>query len=290
MTTAIQQIPFLYSYTGGKPPETLEVFWLHPDGVAEYVTGNSWPQQPPFDEVGHYRAVLAAEDCDALNRLAVAAQCEATETLRRPPDSGLEFFRANCGKKNIEAEWVSSSVPARYQALARHIRQCIFRTRQTPWSTLRVAIGHWQGGETIGLTMQNRGRDPFVFYGLEPADETLRLRVRVRTVSVDGGRQPAPPNPLLLAHLKPVALSNSTDWEPDADGKILLGSGKTLRIEIHPDALRSFAAGILECLVQISFWRGTPEGGSLLETGWAMPAPIRFDPASEAQSPAFTKS
>src|SRR5262249_54055278 len=103
MTMAVQQIPFLYSCTGGMTPETLEVFWLREDGIAEYIPGISWPPQPPFDEIGHYRNALSAIDRETLLRLVRKAQRELPlGSAARSLDSGLEFFRACVDEQIME--------------------------------------------------------------------------------------------------------------------------------------------------------------------------------------------
>jgi hypothetical protein len=277
MTMSPQQIPFLYSYTGGMTPETLEVFWLRTDGVAEYVTGNSWPQQPPFDEIGHYRAVVSVEDRERLFRLVHEAERELPpDSTARSLDSGTEFFRACLDEKITEAAWSPPRSPAQYQSLSRQVRQLIARTRNAPLSTLRASFASGKGADQIGLVLQNRGREPFIFYDAQHADETLRIQAHVRAVEVEAGRQSMPPNPLFLAHLKPLSLSNAPDWRPDADGKISLKPGTTSQVEIDRRELGPFASSILEGLVRVSFWRVTPEGESLLEQGWAMPAPCKI--------------
>ncbi len=277
MTMAVQQIPFLYSCTGGMTPETLEVFWLRMDGVAEYVTGNSWPQQPPFDEIGHYRSALSTEDRQTLFRLVQETQRESPpDATARSLDAGMEFFRACLDEKIIEAAWSPSRSPAQYQVLSRQTRRLIARTRNTPLRTLRVSFVSLKGGDQVGLMLQNRGREPFVFYDAQQADETLRIQVRVRAMNLEADRQSSPTNPLLLAHLKPISLLNASDWRPDANGEISLNPGTTSCIEIDCQALSQLSTSILEGLVRISFWRATPEGESLREQGWAMPVPIKF--------------
>jgi hypothetical protein len=284
MTMSPQQIPFLYSYSGGMMPETLEVFWLRTDGVAEYVTGNSWPQQPPFDEIGHYRAVVSAEDRETLFRFVREAERELPpDGTARSLDSGTEFFRACLDEKITEAAWSPSRSPAQYQLLSRQVRQLIARTRDAPLSTLQASFVSGNGGDQIGLALQNRGREPFIFYDAQQADETLRIQAHVRTVKVEAGRQSTPPNPMFLAHLKPLSLSNALDWRPDTDGKISLKPGTTSQLEIDRRELGPFASSILEGLVQVSFWRRTPEGEKLLEQGWAMPAPFKVGFATEAK-------
>jgi hypothetical protein len=274
---AVQQIPFLYSCTGGMTPETLEVFWLRADNVAEYVTGNSWPQQPPFDEIGHYRSALSTEDRQTLFRLVQETQRESPpDATARSLDAGMEFFRACLDEKIIEAAWSPSRSPAQYQLLSRQTRRLIARTRSTPLRTLRVSFVSLKGGDQVGLMLQNRGREPFVFYDAQQADETLRIQVRVRAMNLEADRQSSPANPLLLAHLKPISLLNASDWRPDANGEISLNPGTTSCIEIDCQALSQLSTSILEGLVRISFWRATPEGESLREQGWAMPVPIKF--------------
>jgi hypothetical protein len=277
MIMAVQDIPFLYSYTGGMTPETLEVFWLRADGVAEYVTGNSWPQQPPFDEIGHYRDVLPTEDRETLFGLVQEAQRESPpDSTARSLDAGTEFFRACLDQKTIEATWSPSRSPARYQMLSRQTRRLIARTRSAPLSTLRVGFVSRKDGDQVGVTLQNRGREPFVFYDAQEADETLRIEVRVRAVNLEAHGLSSPPNPLLLAHLTPLSVLNASDWRPNASGEIWLNPGTTSCIEIDCQALSLLSTRILEGLVRISFWRATPEGESLREQGWAMPVPIKF--------------
>jgi hypothetical protein len=284
MTMSPQQIPFLYSYTGGMMPETLEVFWIRADGVAEYVTGNSWPQQPPFDEIGHYRAVVSAEDRETLFRFVHEAERELPpDVTDRSLDSGTEFFRSCLDEKIMEAAWSPSRSPAQYQLLSRQVRQLIARTRNAPLSTLQASFVFGKGADQIGLALQNRGREPFIFYDAQQADEKLRIQAHVRPVKVEPGLQSTPPNPLFLAHLKPLSLSNAPNWRPDAGGKISLKPGTTSQIEIDRPELGPFASSILEGLVRVSFWRGTPEGESLLEQGWAMPAPCRVGFAMGAE-------
>lgn len=277
MTMALQQIPFLYSYTGGMTPETLEVFWVHADGVAEYVTGNSWPQQPPFDEIGHYRDVLSLEDRETLFGLVQEAQRESPpDSTARSLDAGTEFFRACLDHRTIEATWSPSRSPAEYQLLSRQTRRLIARTRNAPLCTLRVGFVSLKEADQVGLTLQNRGREPFVFYDAQHADEALRIQVRVRAANFEAHGESSPPNPLVLAHLKPLSVLNPSDWHPDANGEISLNPGTTSRTEIDCRALRLPPTSILQGLVRISFWRATPEGESLLEQGWAMPLPIKF--------------
>ena len=287
MTMAVQQIPFLYSYTGGMTPETLEVFWLRGDGVADYVTGNSWPQQPPFDEIGHYRSALSTEDRQTLFRLVQETQRESPpDTTARSLDAGMEFFRACLDEKIIEAAWSPSRSPAQYQLLSRQTRRLIARTRNTPLRTLRVSFVSLKGGDQVGLMLQNRGCEPFVFYDAQQANENLRIQVRVRGVNLGADRQSSPPNPLLLAHLKPISLLNASDWRPDTNGEISLNPGTTSCVEIDSQTLGPPSTSILEGLVRISFWRETPEGEKLLEQGWALPVPFKFGFGMEAEKTA----
>ena len=277
MTMAVQQIPFLYSYTGGMTPETLEVFWLRADNVAEYVTGNSWPQQPPFDEIGHYRSALSTEDREMLFRLVRETQRESPpDSTARSLDAGLESFRASIDERIVEATWSPSRSPTPYQLLSRQTRRLIAQTRDMPLRTLRVSFVSLTGRDQVSLTLENRGREPFVFYDAQRADETLRFQVRVRAVNLEADRHSSPPNPLLLAHLKPLSLLNASDWRPDMNGEISLNPGTTSCVEIDSQTLGRLTTSILEGLVRISFWRETPQGERLREQGWALPVPLKF--------------
>jgi hypothetical protein len=291
MTMAIQQIPFLYSYTGGMTPETLEVFWLREDCIAEYVTANSWPQQPPFDEIGHYRNALPAQDRETLWRFVQRVQEESRPgSLARSLDAGTEFFRAYLDEQIVEATWSPSRSLAQYQSLSRQVRLLIARTRSAPLSTLRTSFVPPKSGDQISLTFQNRGREPFVFYDAQQADEALRIQVRVRTLESEAAGQPSPANPLFLAHLKPLAFSNAPNWRPDEDGKISLNPGTTSRLEIDRQALGSSLLSTLEGLVRVTFFRGAPEGGSVLEQGWTLPVPFKSGAAMEESDPTRRRS
>ena len=282
--TAIQQIPFLYSYTGGMTPETLEVFWLHENRVADYVTGNCWPQQPPFDEIGQYRNTLSTEERETLFRSIEQAQRDLPPgSAARSLDSGTEFFRACLDERIVESTWSPSRTPAQYHLLTRHVRLLIARTRNAPLSTLQASFVSLKGADQIGLALRNRGREPFVFYDAEQADESLRIQVRLRVLTLEADEHFSPPNPLFLAHLKPLSLSNAPDWQPDAEGKISLNPGTTSRIEIDRCALAWSSPSLLEGLIRVSFWRGTPEEESVLEQGWAMPAPVKPEFATGAE-------
>jgi hypothetical protein len=290
MMTAIQHFPFLYSYSGGMTPESLEVFWVRADGLAEYVAGNPWPRQPPFDEIGHYRSVLTAEERDQLNQLALEIQGDpplATASARSL-DAGVEFFRAQVDERIIEAEWSPTRAPAGHQALARHVRRLIAKTHNTPLSALQAGMVWLNDSNRIRLTLQNRGSEPFIFYDAQHAGQDVRFQVRVRQVTVDESSHP--PNPLILAHLKPVPSINAPGWPPDPDGKTSLQPGTSLCLEFHPGTPLPIAGETLECLVRINFWRATPEGEDLLEQGWVLPAPLHFSPGNppDPASPART--
>lgn len=275
-------LPILYSYTGGMPPETLEVLWIGADGVAEYVTGNPWPLQAPFDEVGYYRHPLSAQEQGALwkNINEIGKADSGSIDTTRSTDAGLEYFRADGDERIIERAWNPNHVPADYELLAKRIRQCITNTRKSPVSTLSIRwLEEDPATEVFQLELHNRGSEPFLFYASQSNAE-LPLEVRIKFVSANEMHAQTNPNPLSLIHLEPAKVEIPSDWQMTLEGQVALPGGGTLQLEIKRSDAKipatSPSAGALECLFYVNFLRPTPEGETMLEQGWLMPARLHL--------------
>jgi len=281
MMAATESLPFVYSFSGGMPPETLEVFWVGPEGIGEYVTSNSWPYQPPFDEVGHYRVQLTKSEREELARLSDAAGRARAETpeVLESADAGVESFRTVKMGSVVEARWSPTRTPSGYLPLAGSVRRLITRTRHFPVSTL---WGRWDEASTpteqLVLKFTNRGTEPFRLYDFERADEDSRIQVRARYAPARPGGEASSPNPLALLRPEPLKVRNPQDWNPSADGDIILEPGRTLQLEIPRTAPASpqvaSQAATLQGLIRLNFWRPGAEGENLLEQGWLIPEPL----------------
>jgi hypothetical protein len=283
MMASMETLPLVYSLSGGMPPETLEVFWMHPDGLAEYVTGNPWPAQPPFNTIGHFRTTLTRQEQDGLSQLLREQASAQMGIPSLSADAGAEAFRAFVDGRVIEATWNPNSSPPVRLPLQGRVRQLIARTRDHPVSTLSAEWVADRSGQRPRLAFRNRGTEDFRLYDCEWAEEETRIQVRVRQAAAEKPEAPPSPNPIALLRLDPVRLANPTQWRPAPDGEIAVPPGETVHLEMSQGALSQAAdAGgpaVLESLVRVSFWRPTPEGEPMLEQGWLMPPPLSLSSA-----------
>jgi hypothetical protein len=281
MMAAVETLPLVYSLSGGMPPETLEVFWMHLNGLAEYVTGNSWPVQAPFDSIGHFRTTVTRQDQDLISQVLSEASARQMGVPARSADAGTEAFTALVGQRVIAANWNPNRPPPVCVPLIRQVRQLIAKTREHPVSTLSLA---WLASDPAGgkpvLAFSNQGAENFRLYDCERAEEEARIQVRVRQVAAETPEQSTPSDPIALLRLDPVGLVNPGEWQPAADGEIVVPPGQPVHLEVpqpvSPQPPDTHRRAVLECLVRVSFWRPTPEGPPMLEQGWLMPPPFAF--------------
>ncbi len=175
---------------GGRPPSSHEVL-LVDSGDAWYLTGMPWPQQPPFDEIGAYRADLGAGRAGRLEELARAAAAEGQVPLD-DPDLGSERVRVG----NAQARWSPDARRPAQEAFVAAAREAIAELRARPWSAARGRLHD----ESIELV--NTGEHPLALAGAE--------------VHVGYGRPDRPPSPLRLVVETATALDLPASLEPGA--------------------------------------------------------------------------
>ena len=174
---------------GGQPPQSHEVLLVEADGEGWYLTGMPWPEQPPFDEIGRYRAELGAEGYERLAALARAVIAEP-EPAAGYADAGTESVRLD----DAEASWSPPERSPAAQALVDAAREAITAARARPDAVARAELGDG------AVTLTNRGEHP-----LPVADGEVRA---------GWGPADQPPAPLRLAYAQPAAVTLPAELAP----------------------------------------------------------------------------
>jgi hypothetical protein len=211
-------VPLEFRAAGGRPPSHHEVLLVEPDGAAWYLTGLPWPAQPPFDEIGAYRAELGRDGAERLTAAAAAAL--GASGSPGPADAGLELIRLD----GREAHWSPERRPAAAARFVEAARAAIAALRERPWSVVHGrledagAAAHERGtrldaGAAARVCLVNRGEQPLAVEGGE--------------LRAGWGWASRPPSPLRLAERPPVALPLPPTLEPGAAIAAELGSPGT---------------------------------------------------------------
>lgn len=174
---------------GGLPPPSHEELLVGPDGTARYVTAMPWPAQPPFDEIGAYRATA---DTRAVTRLrqAAAAVLAVAPTPTGSADVGLEGVQVD----GAEGYWSQDVRPAAAPGLVDAAREIIAAVRDRPWAAVRGGV-RGDGVELVG-----RGE--------------RALTVRDGEVRAGWGIPGDPPSPLDLAARPPSPVTLPAQLRP----------------------------------------------------------------------------
>jgi hypothetical protein len=176
---------------GGLPPQSHEVLVVPPDGQGWYLTGMPWPEQPPFDEIGTYRAAVGPEGYDRLAGLAEAVLA-GREPEGRYADTGGESIRLD----GRERSWSPRERSPGAQALIDAVRSTIAAARDQPIAVARAVLG----GDSVRLA--NCGER-----ALAVEDGELR---------VGWGPADHPPSPLRLATADATPVELPATLEPGA--------------------------------------------------------------------------
>ena len=229
---------------GGRPPQSHEVLLVPPDGDGWYLTGMPWPRQPPFDEIGVYRAELGADGYERLAALAAGVIAEPAPP-RGHADAGGESVRWD----GARASWRPGERSPAAEAFADAAREAITAARDRPIAVARAEMA----GQRVSLT--NRGD-----HALPVADGEIRA-----------GWGPADhaPSPLRLASAAAVAIALPAELAPGASLDIPLPAAGPVEDE---DLATPYA------LVSLR-WRPQVPGERDELEGWMIAGPDRHGPA-----------
>lgn len=277
---ASAEVAFLYGYSGGSPPPSLEVLTIGLDRQAQYFTANPWPKQPPFDEIGWYKQPLEEAEW--------AAQESALRAASRAPlprgaglaDAGTEYWMALLDGQELEAEWHPANVPQETRPLVALARKLITRLRAAPDSTLQARLERASLGDTSDLVLwlHNRGQRPFRFFGSAEAEAPYQPEIRLRLRRLESA--PSAVTPLNLIAMEPLRLAAPPGF-PMTDGLVQLGAGASCAIEL-PQTWRAEAAEaepgpmVVEGLVRVCFPRVSLAQEEYVEEGWMLPQILYF--------------
>lgn len=222
---------------GGLPPQSHEVLLVPPDGQGWYLTGMPWPDQPPFDEIGTYRAAVGPDGYERLAGLAEAVLA-GREPDGRYADAGGESIRLD----GRERSWSPRERSPGAQALIDAVRDAITAARAHPIAVARAVLA----GD--GVRLANRGQhaltveDGEIRAGWGPADHApspLRLASGDATsVELPAALEPGAalsfprgePGPVTDAEFATLYALVGLRWRPDVpdeppelDGWIIAG-------------------------------------------------------------------
>jgi hypothetical protein len=239
--------------------------------VVQYIAGNPWPRQPPFNEIGVYQRTLSSTEWTEFSRrIEVAYEHRSKDVENRHLDAGVESIFAWLDKELWRVAWNPKAPPSTYTPLIDDVRELIKGLRQHPLSVLHVVLVI-ENGE-LRLQFSNRGKLPFVFYGF--GNKSLNERAELR-LQFQGGEELKLSNFLSPIQLlrQPPLFSNRL-VEPTKE-EIFLGSGESLAVSV--ERLRAVLRpmpGVLYGLVHL-FWRsGGLAQQTTTEEGWLMPPPL----------------
>ncbi len=262
---------FGYTYAGGSPPASQEVFLVRADGAAQYVAGHSWPKQPPFDEIGVYRRKLADGEWDELSRrIELAHQNRSQFVEPRYADTGVESLFAWSGHELWRVSWDPEALSGAPGALITQVRKLIADLRQHPLSTLQVALE--AENTELRLRLSNRGTLPFVFYGFGNASLDKGAELRLQFCDPEELKLSTSRSPIQLVRQPPLAgryLAEAVNDEMHVE------PGQSLVVTVtHRDAIIQRQPGALYALIHL-FWKiGGFEAEEAVEEGWLMPQPL----------------
>lgn len=261
----------LYTYTGGLPPASFEELVVREDRAGEYVAGNPWPTQPPFDEIGLYARTLGEEEWRALEAVLEAVRASAPDE-QRPlghADAGIESLDALMDEARYSVAWTPHDVPDELRPAIAAVRHVISELREHPLSTLRAEL---EADGRLRLLLANRGRERFAFHWLD-ADERHRPEVRIELEDLDSGRAEGSPSPIRLLRREPVTVAPAAQLARE-NGESALQPGESVALELADDLDRGPAGVEVRCLVRVCFFRTGLDGRRLVEEGWLMPEPF----------------
>ena len=188
---------------GGRPPASHEVLLVEPTGDAWYLTGMSWPAQPPFDEIGAYRVDLGRAEAERLAADARAA-LDAPRGRPGPADAGLELVRLD----GRESDWSPEHRPPPAVRLVESARTAIAAAREHPWSVVQATLV-----DPTRVRLVNRGEHP--------------LEVEGGELRAGWGRGTRTPSPLRIAERPPRESPLPGTLEPGRPVEAELGPAGT---------------------------------------------------------------
>jgi hypothetical protein len=277
---ATTETPVVYGCTGGSPPSTFEVLTIRSDGEATYATGNPWPKQPPFDEIGTYREALSADDLELVRtwlRRAVPSAAEYS-TASGSADAGLEYVEALLDETAIVAHWVPPMVPLSLEPVVDVLRKLVGRIRSNPVRTLQGRLEaslSASGKHRLRIWLDNRGIEAFRFCGFH-TDPGTQPKVHLLTDGVESRLELQAPIRLLSE--EPSSIVGSHGWEEDDEGLVTLAPDASLAIDIsHGLKHGQKDRWLLRSLVNVWFPHVSLHGEPYLQRGWLIPKPISFE-------------
>jgi hypothetical protein len=227
-----------YRYGGGRPPASLEVLLVGEDGTACYLAGNPWPKQPPFDEIGAYRA---PGDWARLEELARAVIGAGGSGSPWSADSGVEAVELD----GASAGWDPDEPPGPAGAFVREVRAAIADVRESPVAAARAEL------TDAAVRLTNRGSEALQ---LETGALHLERREEVHAPS-------------------PLRLGRHPAHELDLPGSLAPGETVERPVEL-PGGEGNLMTGLVHLRWKAPFEVG--EGDGPLD-GWILLQPVALD-------------
>jgi hypothetical protein len=243
-----------FTAAGGQTPMTAEFLAVESDGAARYLTGNPWPDQPPFDEIGAYAGPLADATVNLLRGQAAeigAARAQLADAPREL-DSGAMQLTVRDAAEAWTLAWGPYDAPAPLMALERMLRQAIRGLRADHREATLAAMLDERDGKLM-LRLRNRGSEAFagrvdaVWLSQEHDDATARE---------------AAGDPVELHHAEPVAIAATVRLSGGAETSLSL------------DAPAPVPGRLLRALIGAHWMASWPERSPAKAEGWLLPEPF----------------
>lgn len=280
-----ERLLFLYNYSGGMPPVSLEELYIEKDRLVHYLIGNSWPKQPPFDEIGTYEWRLDEEVFSHFQaELTAICQKGKTNIIQKiHADSGVESFEAMLGNRHCEFEWNPSEPPEELLPVIDIVRTFISELREHPLSTLHVKVEDFHLSKNLKclrFALLNKGKEPFIFYDFDYRNPETRVQVRVKCRNLNDASVGKSMTPIQLIGSDPVSIQKSGNLPVSSGGQITLTPQECIMIDVPMSTAcseldkrdRSYS---LFALVRVCFQHKYMEKVSI-EEGWLMPEPVKL--------------
>jgi len=273
-----EKMPFLYGYSGGAPPSSLEEFTIRPDRNAHYFTANPWPKQPPFDEIGYYEQRLSEEESAVLRRhLQTALAKRNTFSLSsHSADAGFEYCQAWLEGEALEAQWHPFMIPTEIQPVVEVVRGLIAQLRSHPAGSLRASLELIAPSKNLRLELQNRGSRAFTFFDFQNHAQGAEAEIRLRVTRRDEAPDVNSSLPIKLAGQSPIALPQAWTIPSTSEGRITLNPNEHIFLELSREAWAKPYAALdrplaIDCLLRVCFSHRSLRDELYIQQGWLMP-------------------
>jgi len=263
-----KDVSFVYGYSGGMPPQSLEIFSIRVDRQIQYITANPWPRQPPYDEIGFYNGQTTDEVFDEVQMLAnrsLAGTFTNSGTIYA--DTGVEYIDAIINNQKYSVSWNPSFIPKSLEPLVSVIRRLIKNLRDCPSCVLQIDVKlTTPQRDNIGITFRNRGSVPFKMYGRE-----LEIRLHLTDKKLFSKKD----DPITLLRYEPVKLPEDIMMVICKDEMVEIGPRGDIVFQIPNPYWAEYRNSLgksfdLYCLARVCFSSLSIRNERYIQEGWLL--------------------